>query len=229
MKTFAEKAISFHKNLNLELPGTDVEVLNPFRNKITMQIVSAFFRKYFDDERPRIYLFGINPGRFGAGITGISFTDPVNLQDKCGIENDFEKRHELSSQFIYEVIDAYGGSKHFFDRFFMTAVSPLGFVKAGKNINYYDEKELQELCTPFIERTMVDQLKFGAFSKRAICIGGGKNLKYFKTLNERLKLFEEIIPLEHPRFVMQYRRKAKDQYVKKYLDALNICESANKC
>lgn len=228
MKTFAEKAIAFHESLNLELRGSGIEVLNPFRHEMVMRHVSAFFLEYFNDNRPRTFLFGINPGRFGAGITGISFTDPVNLQEKCGIKNDFEKRHELSSQFIYEVIDAFGGAKSFYDQFFMTAISPLGFVKQGKNINYYDEKALMEMCTPFIEQKMKAQMDLGAFRKRAICIGGGKNLKYFQKLNDRLGLFDAIVPLDHPRYVMQYRRRSKDQYVKKYLDALNLCESINK-
>jgi hypothetical protein len=227
MQTFAQKAIAFHQNLKLELPETGIEVLNPFLQEKVMEHVSEFFMKYFNDDRPRTFLFGINPGRFGAGITGISFTDPVNLQEKCGIANNFEKRHELSSQFIYEVIDAYGGVKPFYDQFFMTAISPLGFVKEGKNINYYDEKPLKEMCTPFIEKQMISQLKIGANRKLAICIGGGKNLKYFQKLNERLGLFDDVLPLDHPRFVMQYRRKSKDQYVKKYLDTLNFCESLN--
>ncbi|MCF8366038.1 MAG: DUF4918 family protein [Bacteroidales bacterium] len=60
-----------------------------------------------------------------------------------------------------------------------------------------------------------------------ICIGGGKNFKYLNHLNDSLKLFRKIIPLDHPRFIMQYRRKALDQYVKKYLEALNLCETLN--
>lgn len=35
-----------------------------------------------------------------------------------------------------------------------------------------------------------------------------------KTLNEELKLFNEIIPLEHPRYIMQYRRKLLSEYLK---------------
>ncbi|EAF3770136.1 DUF4918 family protein, partial [Listeria monocytogenes] len=32
--------------------------------------------------------------------------------------------------------------------------------------------------------------------------------------------FDTIIPLEHPRFIMQYNSKNKDVYMKKYLSAL---------
>lgn len=226
-ETFADRAIQFHKNLNFDLPDSDVDVMNPFTDENVLNLVSAFFRKYFDDNNDRTFLFGINPGRFGAGITGIAFTDPVNLEEKCRIENDFDKKHELSSQFIYEVIDAWGGAEAFYKRFFVTAISPLGFVKNGKNINYYDEKPLQKAVEPFIRKTMNRQLEIGAKRKSAVCIGGGKNFKFFDRLNDEMKIFEQIIPLDHPRFVMQYRRKSKDQYVKKYLDGLNFCESLN--
>lgn len=227
MKIFAESAIEFHRNLKLDLKDTDVQVMNPFRNEKVMELVEQFFRKFFNDTNKRIYLLGINPGRFGAGITGISFTDPVNLHKICGISNDFDKKHELSSLFIYEVINAFGGPEKFYQKFFVTAVSPLGFVKAGKNINYYDEKNLQHKVTPFIRKTLKDQIEMGAHRKCALCVGGGKNFKYLQELNKSMKMFEKIIPVDHPRFVMQYRRKAKAQYVKKYLDALNLCELLN--
>jgi hypothetical protein len=47
------------------------------------------------------------------------------------------------------VINAYGGPAVFYKRFFIGSVCPLGFVKNGKNINYYDDKELQQTVTAF--------------------------------------------------------------------------------
>ncbi len=225
MRTFAQKAIDFHQHLQLTLPDENIEVLNPFKQPEVMLLVSHFFEKYFNDQNQRTFLFGINPGRFGAGITGISFTDPLNLQNKCGIANNFVKKQELSSQFIYLIIDAWGGTEAFFAKFFLSAISPLGFTKNGKNLNYYDEKPLQKSLESFIEKTIHEQIEMGANRKCALCIGGGKNFQFFDQLNNSLKLFDQIIPLDHPRFVMQYRRKAIDQYVKKYLDALKYCES----
>ena len=43
--------------------------------------------------------------------------------------------------------------------------------------------------------------------------------KYFKNLNDREKFFEEIIPLPHPRWVMQYKRKRKDEFVITFVEA----------
>ena len=80
--------------------------MNPYQQDETMQVVNAFLGKYYDDTEPRTLLFGINPGRFGSGITGISFTDPVRLKEVLGIDHSFDLRPELSSQFIYQVIEA---------------------------------------------------------------------------------------------------------------------------
>jgi hypothetical protein len=41
-------------------------------------------------------------------------------------------------------------------------------------------------------------------------------------LNERYHFFEQIIPLPHPRFIMQYRRKKLDQFIQLYLRRLGI-------
>ncbi len=221
--TFADRAINFNKSLELKLNSDLVGVMNPFKNPETLELTEIFYRKYFDDNNPRHFLFGINPGRFGAGITGISFTDPINLEKECGIVNNFGKKAELSSQFIYKVISSFGGPQKFFSGFFITAVSPLGFTQNGINLNYYDSKDLMNEVRPFIVRSIQDQLDFGAHREICICIGGNKNYDFLKKLNKECHFFDEIVPLEHPRFIMQYRRKSVDQYVNKYLEALDKC------
>ena len=103
---------------------------------------------------------GLAEGPAGpAGTTGISFTDPINLENACGIPNKLEKRFELSSQYIYEVIAAYGEPETFFKKFFLTSVCPLGFTKNGKNINYYDDKELLRGTIGFIIETIEKQIE----------------------------------------------------------------------
>ena len=97
--------------------------------KMCRKPANSFYTKYYSDNNKRILLLGINPGRFGGGVTGIPFTDPVRLEKVCGIKNDFQKKQELSSVFIYEMIEAYGGAEKFYKQFYISAVSPLGFVK----------------------------------------------------------------------------------------------------
>ena len=197
-----------------------VYIMHPYREKPVMETVAKFYKKFYADDQKRIILFGINPGRFGAGITGVPFTDPIRLEGQCGILNPFEKRYELSSEFVYEVINAWGGAEDFYKYFFVSALSPLGFVRDGKNLNYYDDKFLQQAATPFILDSVLRQKKLFGSVETAFSLGEGANYKYFCRLNKEHQLYKEIIPLPHPRWVMQYRRKRKDEFIQLYIDKL---------
>ncbi len=197
-----------------------VEVLNPYTNVTTRNMVQHFFDKYYSDQHPRVLLIGINPGRFGGGLTGIGFTDPINLEDKCGIENDLEKKHELSSLFMYQMIEEFGGEKKFFKKFLFTSVSPLGFVKDGKNLNYYDVPGLKANFETFMVDSLRKQIELGGSQEIAYSIGQGENIKYLKYLNKKYGLFKHLLVLPHPRWIMQYRRKRMKQYIKDYVSEL---------
>ena len=56
----------------VKLPS-DVGVLDPFNGpnaEEVRRIVTAFHRKYYSDNKTRVLMLGINPGRLGAGSTG---------------------------------------------------------------------------------------------------------------------------------------------------------------
>lgn len=221
-KTFAEKAVTFFNHLDLTLPPSlQIGVLNPYKNPELRDCTEKFFNKFFNDHRKRIFIMGINPGRFGGGLTGISFTDPVALRKFCGIENNFGNKRELSSEFIYMMIEEYGGVKKFYRDFFMSAVCPLGFKKGSLNYNYYDDTNLLKAVTPFIRNTWNLQIEMGAREDALIVIGTNKNRKFIESLNNEFQFFEKIIPLEHPRFIMQYRRKKLDHYIAQYVSVLH--------
>src|SRR4030043_276996 len=138
---------------NLEFAGRlpdGISIMNPFReNRDVISVISAFYRKYYSDARTRRIILGINPGRFGAGVTGLPFTDTVRLKEKCGLSIPELKTHETSSVFMYEMIDRYGGPEKFYGDYFISSVSPLGFTKKGSkgkegNFNYYDSRELSD-------------------------------------------------------------------------------------
>jgi hypothetical protein len=219
--TFGKSAFDFFSNLRpaFKLPK-GIEFLLPYEDKYTCNLTKSFYKKYFNDKRKRIFIIGINPGRFGAGLTGIAFTDPVCLEENCGINNKLDKRAELSSIFIYQMIQNMGGPGEFYKNFLLTSVCPIGFVKYGKNINYYDDKGLLTASEGFIKDTILQQVKFGAVREVAFCLGEGKNLDYLNILNSKLKLFDQIIGLPHPRYIMQYKRKKLGYYHKQYLDIL---------
>jgi hypothetical protein len=220
-KTLPEKIISFYRGLEFsDLLPDGVTVMNPYRSEDVISILSLFSRKYYAESVPRTMILGINPGRFGAGVTGITFTDPVRLQSSCGIGNTFPKRQELSSVFIYEMIERMGGPDRFYSGFFLSAVCPLGFLKNNLNMNYYDDRVLEKAVTPFIVETLKQQLRFGINRDRVICLGEGKNFQYLEKRNREHGFFHEVIPLAHPRFIMQYRLKKKEEYLNSYAWAL---------
>ncbi len=222
MMTFADRTIRFYKKLQInEALPESVEAMNPYANSQTLSACTAFYKKYYNDTAGRRIILGINPGRHGAGITGIPFTDPVRLEVECAIPNTFDKKPELSSQFVYALINYMGGTEHFYKHYYIGAVSPLGFLREGKNYNYYDSKILERVLKPFIIKTLIEQIALGITSRKCYCLGQGKNYTYLQMLNNEIKLFDEIIPLPHPRWIMQYRRKKLPEYLALFAEKLS--------
>ncbi len=74
-----------------------------------------------------------------------------------------------------------------------------------------------EVVYNFIVESLWMQLEFGIKRDVCFCLGTGQNFKFLLKLNSELKLFQEIVPLEHPRYVMQYKTKQKQKYIDKYI------------
>src|SRR5688572_26095537 len=114
--TFADRVIDFNKHVHFEgelPPG--IRIMNPFREDSTIiPLSSTFYKKFYDDNNVRHLILGINPGRFGGGVTGIPFTDTKRLKNECGIPYSGKETHEPSSVFVYDVINAFGGAKAFY-------------------------------------------------------------------------------------------------------------------
>lgn len=212
-----------------------IAILDPFNGEHGDQVrelVDLFHRKYYSDDAPRMLMLGINPGRLGAGSTGICFTDTKRCEGDLGLPVDGMRTHEPSSDFFYRAIRAAGGPKAFYDRVYVQAICPLGFTHMGPkgthlNLNYYDDAALQKAITPVVTRWIKKLIATGLRTDVMCCIGTGKNLAYLKKLNARHGFFKRIIPLEHPRFVMQYKFKQLDPYIDRYVAAVVEADGAN--
>ncbi len=221
MKTFASRVLEYYTRLQPpNLRGLGVDALLPLRDREVLEVTETFYRTFFDDSRDRTYLIGINPGRFGGGVTGVPFTDPVSLE-RLGIPNAFSKRRELSAEFVEMLLERMGGAREFYRSHFIGAVSPIGFTRGGTNYNYYDDPRLLTRIKPFIVSGMHAQLAFGARRIHAIVLGTGKNYAFFNALNAEHRFFETVTPIEHPRFIMQYRRKQVPRFLDKYESLLS--------
>lgn len=225
--SFATKVVDFHKELRLQanLPK-GIKVLNPIiENGEVLITLNSFYRKFYDDSNERKIILGINPGRLGAGVTGIPFTDTKRLSEICGIEIGSVKTHEPSSVFIYDLIDKFGGPEKFYGKYYINSVCPLGLIEQNKkgnwiNCNYYDYKKLFLALRDFIISSLQNQIGFGIDT--TICyVLGKKNAQFLSIINNEMKFFDSIVAFDHPRYIVQYKSKLKADYIDAYLEYLN--------
>jgi uracil DNA glycosylase superfamily protein len=216
--SFGDQVLAFYRKLpHPEVTSSAIEWLDPFHLPEVRRCMDAFYGRFYSDNRQRLFLFGINPGRYGSGITGIPFTDSHTLAHACDIVTSLPQRRELSATFIHRVIQAWGGADSFFGQMYITAVSPLGLLRGGKNFNYYDDRSVLRELEPFLVDSIRRQISFGAQPRAAVVIGTGTNLKVMQRLNAEHHFFDELHAVEHPRFIMQYRRNQVDEFVAGYL------------
>lgn len=226
--TIGDKILDFLANVRFDgdLP-TGIEVMMPYSDsKEVWEVCKAFYQKYYNDTSPRKLILGINPGRLGAGSTGVPFTDTKRLNEKCEIPFASFATHEPSSVFMYEMMEAYGGVSAFYNAFYINSVFPLGFIKRDGtrvvNFNYYDSKTLLMAVENFIIEHVRKQIEICGSKDICFCIGSGKNFSHLVNWNDQYHFFEEIIPLEHPRFIMQYKSKEKKKYIDDYIMKLSM-------
>jgi hypothetical protein len=222
MPDFATRLLALLSSFPLPaapLPGS-VEVRNSYHDPAVQAIVGAFAQKFYATDTPRVGVFGINPGRFGGGRTGVAFTDPVALAS-CGIAHDLPRqRRELSSEFVYKFIEALGGPAEFYQHFFLSAVYPLELTREGKNYNYYDAPALTKALWADMRHSLTEQAERLHLRRDVAVSLGRRNGEFLRKLNDELGLFASIEILDHPRFLMQYRRKGLAENVARYVEVL---------
>jgi hypothetical protein len=223
---FGERVINFNKHLDFKgrLPK-GIRLMNPFREGEGVNTLSeAFYRKYYPDNRDRKPILGINPGRLGAGATGIPFTDTKRLEADCGMGPATFHTHEPSSVFVYEVIKRYGGPTKFYGDFFINSMSPLGLLIENNkgnwvNCNYYDSPDLWKAMRPFIIKNLGKIVSLGIDT--SVCyVLGKKNFSFLQEINSAVGLFQKLVVLDHPRYIVQYRSKDMEKYADEYVRTL---------
>lgn len=226
-KTIADKIITFNQRLNYRgmLPE-GFRVLNPYLdNPETMTVMNEFYHKYYNDCQQRKFIIGINPSRHGAGVTGIPFTDTKRLASECGIIMKSAHTHEISSVFMYEMINAYGRVEDFYNHFYINSPFPLAIIRKTKgdnwvNANYYDDRSLFEMVKEFMIASLKEHISLGLDTSKVFILGK-KNADFILKLNKKEHLFDQCVILEHPRYIQQYKSREKQLYIDKYLLALN--------
>jgi len=226
-KTFGDRVIDFNRQLQYSdhLPE-NFRVINPYLdNPETMEVMQQFYHKFYNDSNQRRFLVGINPSRHGAGVTGVPFTDTKRLDNICGIKMHSAHTHEVSSVFLYDMIADYGGANVFYKQFYINSPFPLAIVRKTKNgnwlnANYYDDPTLFGMVKDFMIKSLKKHISLG-LDTSVVFVLGKKNAEFIQKLNKEVKLFDNLKTLEHPRYIQQYKSKEKQQYIDKYILALN--------
>ena len=119
MENLAKHLINFYafiQHYSFELPS-DIKSIQPYKGEV-FENIRSFFTTYYSDTKPRSLILGINPGRKGAGVTGLPFTDSKRLQGLLNHKVSNQKQsYEPSSEFFYKAISQYGGPKKFYTDF----------------------------------------------------------------------------------------------------------------
>ncbi|EPD27375.1 protein of unknown function [Capnocytophaga granulosa] len=224
--TIGQRIIAFNKSLQYtgKLPE-GFAVLNPYLdNPETLQVMTSFYDKYYNDLVSRKFIIGINPSRHGAGVTGVPFTDTKHLENDCGIPMLSARTHEVSSVFVYDMIAQYGGVAAFYKDYYINSPFPLAIVRKNAqgnwlNANYYDDPELFALTREYMIETLKKHIALG-LDTNEVYILGKKNATFLEKLNKEASLFKKMVVLEHPRYIEQYKSKEKQLYIDKFITLL---------
>ena len=190
----------------------DILLLDSFLDN--WENVEQFNEKYYADGYPKTVLCGINPGKNGAGKTGVPFLDFNSLSKLMdGVEHTDTER---SAQFFYDVVQEFGAEK-FYRSFYVTNISWIGYIKDNKNVNYY---QLSDPVKKFIYDAFKYEMSVVA-PKTIISLSQEVN----KTVND---IFQDSnidtgISLPHPNYCAfpKNYEKCKKQYMEMLAPYIN--------
>ncbi|GKV70483.1 hypothetical protein NCCP2716_29810 [Sporosarcina sp. NCCP-2716] len=109
-----------------------ISILPGFTEQV--ELVRAYYRKYYFKNKQRLVFCGINPGQFGAGRTGVPFIDFDGIEKLMPGRGGDEQ--ERSAQYMLSIMEEYETGA-FQDSVYLTNLSWYGFVRRGRNLNYY--------------------------------------------------------------------------------------------
>lgn len=155
MNSLVDNMLNFYNAINSsdELKQQSITVLNEFIEN--EKLVREFYEKYVNNniDNIKVVMCGINPGRYGAGKTGIPFIDFNSLSEL--LQNIKRKDSERSAEFFYSIIKNYRAEK-FYSNIYVTNICSIGFEKSKKNHNYY---ELSEAIKEIIYKNFLEKMK----------------------------------------------------------------------
>ena len=219
MRTIAEEYFDFYAIFTEKYSGSlqsrNVKILSYFIDN--KDNIIKFHKKYVEPNSPKIVICGINPGRNGAGLTGIPFIDFESLSKMIPDikENDWEP----SAKFFFSIIQEFG-IEAFYRNFHVTNISWFGFsrINKPKNVNYFDNDISTEIATCLINK-FVEEIEL---INPDYIIPLSKHVLYeLESLKKKCRIRAEIgTRLNHPSWVTTYRSNDLTSGRQKYVDTL---------
>ena len=121
---------------------------------------------------------------------------------------------------MYRVITELGSPAAFYQHFYLGSIYPLTLLRNSLNYNYYDAPALTQALWPDMQLSLRQQVQeLGVRADVVVCLGKRNGL-FLNKLNEELQLFGRVVVLDHPRFLMQYKRKDLTTNVARYVAVL---------
>jgi hypothetical protein len=220
MRTIAQEYFDFYEifkeKYSETLRSRNIKILSDFIDN--KNNIIEFHKKYIEPNSPKIVICGINPGRNGAGLTGIPFIDFESLSNMLpGIkENDWEQ----SAKFFFSVVQGFG-IEIFYKNFHVTNISWFGFsrIDKSKNVNYFEKDISTEIAIYLIDK-FVEEMDL---INPDYIIPLSKTVLYeLENLKKQKKIRAEIgTCLNHPSWVVAYRRKDLSTWRQKYIDTFS--------
>ena len=201
MVKIVEQKLDFYQSINIgdnkwvsdDLKKENIHILTGFiENK---DLVNNFYKQVYSEIQPRIVLCGINPGRHGAGKTGVPFLDYLSLSKFFPDIKNTDREH--SAQFVYKVIESYGKDR-FFNSVYLIII--LGLVLKRYQIIIGKMSIILSFLRIFqsvIEESFLEEMEI--LQPKYIIPLSEKVEQSLKDLKRRRRLDYEIMPrLKHP-------------------------------
>ena len=188
--------------IKVKLSSSDITVIDDFLDN--WENILDFNRRYYGDKIPKTVICGINPGNLGPK-TGIPFLDFKSLSEL--LPNVTAQDTHRSAHFFFDIVKHFGAQK-FYETFYVTNISWLGFIKDDRNLNYFS---LPESTKGKIYELFVREM---SYINPTTIISLGREVS--NTVNELFgKDVNKEIVLPHPNycgFPVNYQ-KQKENYV----------------
>ena len=203
------------------LKGSGISLLDDFLDN--WEMVKSFNEKYYSVPYPKIVLCGINPGKNGAGKTGIPFLDFLSLSKL--LDGVSSKSEERSAQFFYEIVNEIG-AEEFYRTFYVTNISWIGYSEVDKCTNRVKNKNYYDLPNP-AKKFVIEM-----FKKEMQAINPTTIISMSQEVNETIKELygnssvEISQTLNHPFFCSIESNKVEQK--KKYMKLLSTYIKARK-